>query len=334
MQYFVKSMVILLHIELIANEAPQRLQAFNPLLSLSSRHAFAAFAFASSHVIEIQKNSFEMSLLASYHSIICEQTAAVSACSSSFFIATMQTRPLGQRHRKTSSEPPVEASSHGSPPRSSAESHAIASIQSNAPSDLSLQLLPQAASQPTSRSAVTVQETSASAINPAPEVLEPIKPRDWSFVEEEQARKQASGAIKRRKDPLQKSDISAGGRLPSIDHSALYSGGNLCMMLSTKDKVQAQRVLDALRELHARKGRRGNTGDLMEKHHLTSHIYFGNLSTQVLQSYCSRYRLATPTHSSHERLADAVARHFNAVEPPLETDVLTNVIHHKPASAL
>ena len=172
-----------------------------------------------------------------------------------------------------------------------------------------------------------------SDMNPAPESLEAIKPRDWSFVEEEQARKQASGASKRRKDPLQKSDIAAGGRQPSIDHSALYSGGNLCMMLSMKDKVQAQRVLDALRELHARKGRRGNAGDLMEKHHLTSHIYFGNLSTEVLQYYCARYRLATPTHSSHERLADAVARHFNAVEPPLETDVLTNLIHHKlPAS--
>jgi hypothetical protein len=172
-----------------------------------------------------------------------------------------------------------------------------------------------------------------SDMNPAPEGLEAIKPRDWSFVEEEQARKQASGASKRRKDPLQKSDIAAGGRQPSIDHSALYSGGNLCMMLSMKDKVQAQRVLDALRELHARKGRRGNAGDLMEKHHLTSHIYFGNLSTEVLQYYCARYRLATPTHSSHERLADAVARHFNAVEPPLETDVLTNLIHHKlPAS--
>lgn len=288
-----------------------------------------------------------MSLVASCHSIICEQAAVAASCSCSYLMRTIQTRPLG-RPRRTSSDPPVEASSHVSPPRSSAESHAIASIQSNAPSELHpnasiqsnapsdspLQLLPQAASQLTSHSAATVRETAASAINPAPEVLEPIKPRDWSFVEEEQARKQASGAIKRRKDPLQKSDISAGGRLPSIDHSALYSGGNLCMMLSTKDKVQAQRVLDALRELHARKGRRGNTGDLMEKHHLTSHIYFGNLSTQVLQSYCSRYRLATPTHSSHERLADAVARHFNAVEPPLETDVLTNVIHHKPASAL
>jgi hypothetical protein len=101
------------------------------------------------------------------------------------------------------------------------------------------------------------------------------------------------------------------------------------MMLSMKDKVQAQRVLDALRELHARKGRRGNSGDVMEKHHLTSHIYFGNLSTDVLQMYCSRYRLATPLHSSHGRLADAVARHFNAVEPPLETDVLTNLFHHK-----
>jgi hypothetical protein len=174
-----------------------------------------------------------------------------------------------------------------------------------------------------------VANHSASNTNVAPECLESIKPRDWSFVEEEQARKQASGASKRRKDPLQKSDVNAGGRLPSIDHSALYSGGNLCMMLSTKDKVQAQRVLDALRELHARKGRRGNTGDIMEKHHLTSHIYFGNLSTDVLRMYCSRYRLATPLQSSHERLADAVARHFNAVEPPLETDVLTNLIHHK-----
>lgn len=172
-------------------------------------------------------------------------------------------------------------------------------------------------------------DSSAPVTNVAPEHLEPIKPRDWSFVEEEQARKQASGASKRRKDPLQKNDVTAGGRLPSIDHSALYSGGNLCMMLSMKDKVQAQRVLDALRELHARKGRRGNTYDLMEKHHLSSHIYFGNLSTDVLRMYCSRYRLATPLHSSHERLADAVARHFNAVEPPLETDVLTNLIHHK-----
>ena len=123
----------------------------------------------------------------------------------------------------TRRRPPVQASSHGSPPRSSDESHAVDSIQSNAPSESSLQLPPHAASQVTSSSSVTAQETSASAINPAPQLLEPIKPRDWSFVEEEQARKQASGAIKRRKDPLQKSDISAGGRLPSIDHSALYA---------------------------------------------------------------------------------------------------------------
>lgn len=177
-------------------------------------------------------------------------------------------------------------------------------------------------------------DPAAPDMNAAPESLDPIKPRDWSFVEEEQARRQASGASKRRKDPLQKTDVTTGGRLPSIDHSALYSGGNLCMMLTMKDKVQAQRVLDALRELHARKGRRGNTGDLMEKHHLTSHIYFGNLHTDVLRVYCARYRLATPLHSSHERLADAVARHFNAVEPPLETDVLTNLIHHKPPASV
>ena len=185
----------------------------------------------------------------------------------------------------------------------------------------------------TSQAAQPFTNPSAPDLNAAPESLDAIKPRDWSFVAEEQARRQASGASKRRKDPLQKTDVTTGGRLPSIDHSALYSGGHLCMMLTTKDKVQAQRVLDALRELHARKGRRGNTGDLMEKHHLTSHIYFGNLHSDVLRAYCARYRLATPLHSSHERLADAVARHFNAVEPPLETDVLTNLIHHKlPAS--
>jgi hypothetical protein len=232
-----------------------------------------------------------------------------------------------ERSREFSSE---------SPPRPSAESTA-----SSAACDSTTKFAPFLAKVPEDQSseaflpaalaADAVMDLSADCghLNPAPESLEPIKPRDWSFVEEEQARKQASGASKRRKDPLQKSDVATGGRLPSIDHSALYSGGNLCMMLSMKDKVQAQRVLDALRELHARKGRRGNTGDLMEKHHLTSHIYFGNLSTQVLQYYCARYRLATPTHSSHERLADAVARHFNAVEPPLETDVLTNLIHHK-----
>jgi hypothetical protein len=42
-----------------------------------------------------------------------------------------------------------------------------------------------------------------------------------------------------------------------------------------KDMIQAH----SLCHLHARKRRRGRTGDLMEKHHITSHIYFGNLST-------------------------------------------------------
>jgi hypothetical protein len=236
-----------------------------------------------------------------------------------------------ERGRSATSSRSAANVSPALPPPPITKSPALPSNQASITVDLTTLLPPHLV--PLALATQDAVNPSAPNTNAAPESLEPIKPRDWSFVEEEQARKQSSGASKRRKDPLQKNDINTGGRLPSIDHSALYSGGNLCMMLSMKDKVQAQRVLDALRELHARKGRRGNTGDLMEKHHLTSHIYFGNLSTDVLRMYCSRYRLATPLHSSHERLADAVARHFNAVEPPLETDVLTNLIHHKlPAS--
>lgn len=88
----------------------------------------------------------------------------------------------------------------------------------------------------------------------------------------------ASGASKRRKDLLQKSDVATGCSRPIIDHSALYSvtsGGNLCMMLSIKDKVQARASCTQMRPREYRRS--------YLKHHLTSHIYFGDLSAQVLQ---------------------------------------------------
>jgi len=109
--------------------------------------------------------------------------------------------------------------SPASPPRPPPKSTAPQSKKPSIADDTALQLPPHLLA----LAANALVDPSAPDLNAAPESLDAIKPRDWSFVEEEQARKQASGASKRRKDPLQKSDMTAGGRLPSIDHSALYA---------------------------------------------------------------------------------------------------------------